>query len=134
MLLGLIQYLYPRNERIILATHYKRIVDFLGFESVTDSQLKCAIDASTMKRLQSTNRFALGSSSEFFGTRGETEQAEELTFPPHLIKYFRDMGMFKTSRHELNYSERPEEALADDPKASEKSVFDSDYYYNGVEL
>eukprot|EP00927_Polykrikos_kofoidii_P078397 TRINITY_DN75225_c0_g1_i1.p1 TRINITY_DN75225_c0_g1~~TRINITY_DN75225_c0_g1_i1.p1 ORF type:complete len:380 (-),score=49.77 TRINITY_DN75225_c0_g1_i1:112-1251(-) len=82
----------------------RRIVDFLGFGNVSDSRLECAVSASTMEELQKSDRFNMQMDASFFGTRGLTEQREQLSFPPWLLSYFGKIGMFNVA-HVLGYQD-----------------------------
>lgn len=96
------------------ARELRRIVDFLaqGLDSVTQARLECAVEASTMENLKTTDRLPKGFSGnfsdQFFGSRLKTEEKETLSFPVHLITYFREIGMFEIAR-QLGYEKRDEE-------------------------
>eukprot|EP00929_Paragymnodinium_shiwhaense_P096151 TRINITY_DN57686_c0_g1_i1.p1 TRINITY_DN57686_c0_g1~~TRINITY_DN57686_c0_g1_i1.p1 ORF type:complete len:419 (-),score=60.99 TRINITY_DN57686_c0_g1_i1:388-1644(-) len=93
----------------------RRMINFLDQEHVSDEKVACAVNSSTMEKLQATDRTAKGTSgSQFFGSRKQTEDKEKLSFPPQLLRHFRDIGVFEVAR-KLGYAVREEEARADLP-------------------
>merc|ERR1712224_1190659 len=91
------------NMKADPVSELRRIVDFLGFKDVTDERLHCAVDASSLTRLQKADdRLVHGlqrhAGENFFGSRSSTESREHLHFPQELIAYFTSIGMFNITR------------------------------------
>eukprot|EP00928_Gymnodinium_smaydae_P030460 TRINITY_DN22651_c0_g1_i1.p1 TRINITY_DN22651_c0_g1~~TRINITY_DN22651_c0_g1_i1.p1 ORF type:complete len:389 (-),score=37.39 TRINITY_DN22651_c0_g1_i1:438-1604(-) len=84
------------------AAEIRRILDFLGFHEVPQSQIECAVNASTIDKLRKEDTVSKGQSPSFFGSRGSTEEKEALSFPPKLLRYFERIGVFEASR-QLGY-------------------------------
>merc|ERR1712187_1010662 len=106
-----VMYLFYEDMKANTTRELRRVVDFLGFSHVSDENIECAVAASSMERLKQSDRISkTGWKSQdhdnFFGSRSNTENEEELVYPEAVLRDFDDFGLFEIAHRNLGYSPR----------------------------
>merc|ERR1712039_1002193 len=89
----------------------RRVLEFLGHGHVSEEKIACAVEASTMERLQqseNTDYSKDATRDNFFGTRGNTEAKETLEYSDELLRHFENHGVFEIAHKLLGYTARAE--------------------------
>jgi len=97
----------------------RRVLEFLGHDNVTDAQIECAVQSTSMKDLKKAAQVQPGvDAGKFFGSRADTTSKEDLTYPQSLLTRFKHAGLMRV-RSLLGYGSREDvpglDAFLDSP-------------------